>query len=366
MKSRLHALFTGLIVAGLATIATTAGPADAAPATRLTPPRGDPLRRPRRLLHGGSADPGHPGGQRLLPVGHQQLPVAGRPGARRTDLRRRQTAAAPRPRTMTTGRLPGVAPQFDALTPDTDLVSVSIGGNDFSVFGTLVGFCPTLRASDPTGAPCRDAMRADGRDRLLADVQQTSQRVETVVRRVHELAPHARRGRGRLTPTIAPRQGTCPDLLPLADGDYQYAQPGQQAAHAGAAARRGGDALVVRQPVPGQPGSRHLLRPAVDQRSVHRPDPGPELPPVRGGGGGGGPAGAGRAAATRPSGRHGGAPRPGQTPYGPPHVRPRTALRRRRAHPSSRRKLDEARAELVETLDGLTEVTGQRAGWCRP
>jgi len=123
---------------------------------------------------------------------------------------------------MTTSQLPGVGPQLDALSDDTDLVTVSIGGNDFSVFGTLVTYCPTLRASDPTGSPCRDAMRQDGHDVLLADLAQTSDRVQAVVRRVHQLAPHAR----VLVvgyPEIAPRHGTCPDLLPLADGDYRYA-----------------------------------------------------------------------------------------------------------------------------------------------
>jgi lysophospholipase L1-like esterase len=123
---------------------------------------------------------------------------------------------------MTTSQLPGVGPEFDALTPDTDLVTVSIGGNDFSVFGTLVGYCPTLRASDPTGAPCRDAMRADGEDRLFAELAETRVRVTTVVAQIRERAPEAT----ILVvgyPEIAPRVGTCPDLMPIADGDYRYA-----------------------------------------------------------------------------------------------------------------------------------------------
>lgn len=123
---------------------------------------------------------------------------------------------------MTTSQLSGVAPQFSSLSPDTDLVTIGIGGNDFSVFGTLVTYCPTLRSSDPTGAPCRDAMRQDGRDVLLDDLAQTSDRVEAVVRRARELAPHARVVVVGY-PEIAPRHGTCPDLLPLADGDYRYA-----------------------------------------------------------------------------------------------------------------------------------------------
>lgn len=129
---------------------------------------------------------------------------------------------------MFTSQLPGVPPQLDALTPDTDLVTVSIGGNDFGVFGTLVGFCTTLRATDPTGAPCRDAMRSDGQDRLLADVAMTQDRIVSVIKAIKERAPHAT----VLVvgyPEIAPRQGTCPTLLPLATGDYRYGnQVGQR------------------------------------------------------------------------------------------------------------------------------------------
>lgn len=123
---------------------------------------------------------------------------------------------------MTTSQLPGVPPQFDALTGSTDLVTIGIGGNDSSVFGTLVGFCPQLRASDPTGAPCRDYMRSGGEDKLFAALAHTSDNVEQVVAQVHEDAPNAR----VLVvgyPYIVPRQGTCPSRLPLADGDYHYA-----------------------------------------------------------------------------------------------------------------------------------------------
>ncbi|MCB0908973.1 MAG: SGNH/GDSL hydrolase family protein [Nocardioidaceae bacterium] len=114
-----------------------------------------------------------------------------------------------------------VAPQLDAVAADTDLVTVSIGGNDEAVFGTLVGYCPTLRPLDPTGAPCRAAMNAGGSDQLLDAIGRTQQRVGTVIDEIHARAPHAR----VLVvgyPQLVPRRGTCPDLLPLADGDYAY------------------------------------------------------------------------------------------------------------------------------------------------
>jgi lysophospholipase L1-like esterase len=124
---------------------------------------------------------------------------------------------------MFTSQLAGVAPQLDAVTADTDLVTVSIGGNDFGVFGTIVGYCPTLRDLDPTGAPCRTAMRSGGHgDRLFQAIAVTQERVTGVVEAVRARAPHAR----ILVvgyPEVAPRAGTCPDLLPLADGDVKYA-----------------------------------------------------------------------------------------------------------------------------------------------
>lgn len=118
-------------------------------------------------------------------------------------------------------QIPGTPPQLDAVTADTDLVTLSFGGNDSAVFGTLVGYCPRLTATDPTGAPCRDAMRADGQDRLLAAVAVTKERVHAVIDAVKQRAPQA-----RIIvvgyPQILPRQGTCTDLMPLASGDYRY------------------------------------------------------------------------------------------------------------------------------------------------
>ena len=115
-----------------------------------------------------------------------------------------------------------VAPQLDSITGDTDLVTLSVGGNDEAVFGTLVTFCPTLRPTHPTGDPCRKAMNATGSDRLLDAVDRTQAKLEAVLEEIRARAPHAR----ILVPgypQLAPKHGTCPALLPLADGDYSYA-----------------------------------------------------------------------------------------------------------------------------------------------
>lgn len=116
----------------------------------------------------------------------------------------------------------GVArPQFAALTRDTDLVTVGIGGNDFGVFGDIIDTCPRLRTRDPAGAPCKTHFTANGVDTLKARIAQTGQRVAAVVRGIRQRSPKA-------TilligyPKIAPERGTCPAILPFADGDYRY------------------------------------------------------------------------------------------------------------------------------------------------
>lgn len=118
-----------------------------------------------------------------------------------------------------------VAPQFDALTPETDLVTLGIGGNDFEVYGTMISVCPTLRDRAPRGAPCRDEMQADGKDALLSDIERTGRRVTEVVGQIRERSPQARIllvNYPRLTPPEGPSQRRC-DALPLARGDYEYA-----------------------------------------------------------------------------------------------------------------------------------------------
>lgn len=114
-----------------------------------------------------------------------------------------------------------VPPQFEALTPETDLVTIGIGGNDFEVFGTLITECPQLAPTAPRGAPCRDAMRGPRGDLLLGNLKQTQKRVVGVIEGVQELTPEAR----ILVigyPQITPRRGTCA-AMPIARGDYRYA-----------------------------------------------------------------------------------------------------------------------------------------------
>ncbi len=113
-------------------------------------------------------------------------------------------------------------PQLDALARDTDLVTLSIGGNDFGVFLRLVGGCVSLAAQDPDGSPCRDASR--GQADLLAETQAQIER--RLVRAIEEVRRRAPRAEVLVVgyPQLAPAEGSCPELLPLASGDVPFAR----------------------------------------------------------------------------------------------------------------------------------------------
>jgi lysophospholipase L1-like esterase len=129
-------------------------------------------------------------------------------GARSVDFERSQ--------------FPGVPPQLTAVKPGVDLVTVGIGGNDQHAFANLTRRCTALRAQDPNGSPCRTYMRSGGSDVLLTALAETRNRVTALVREIHQRAPRAM----ILVvgyPHIISATDTC-DELPLAHGDYAYAQ----------------------------------------------------------------------------------------------------------------------------------------------
>src|SRR4051794_2309958 len=110
-----------------------------------------------------------------------------------------------------------VPAQLRAITRDTDLVTIGIGGNDLNLFATLIGTCTRLRAQDPSGSPCTRSLQATGPDLDTATVT-IAQHVTDVLRAIQRKAPRAEVvlvGYLRLAPT----SGTCA-ALPLAVGDY--------------------------------------------------------------------------------------------------------------------------------------------------
>ena len=116
---------------------------------------------------------------------------------------------------------PGIRPQLDALSDGTDLVTISIGGNNEGVYLTWFQQCQALAVSDPQGSPCADANRTADGDALLDKVAPLEDAVTEVIEAVQDRAPRAR-VIVVTYPQPMPDRGTCPDLIPYAAGDYAY------------------------------------------------------------------------------------------------------------------------------------------------
>ncbi|WP_338702840.1 SGNH/GDSL hydrolase family protein [Streptomyces sp. Q6] len=155
-------------------------------------------------------------------------------GARTVDMTQ--------PQTVTGGVNP---PQLNAVTADTSVVTVQIGGNDIG-FGEIIGRCASVSASDPFGDPCHKLYTAGGTDQLAARVDATAAKVASVVRGIHRKAPHAR----ILVlgyPAILPDSGIgCFSTVPVAFGDVPYLRDTQKRLNAmiAAQARKGGARYV--------------------------------------------------------------------------------------------------------------------------
>ena len=152
-------------------------------------------------------------------VNYPALVAEAMPGTELTDVScsGAQTANVTAPQAGQGGGT--VPPQIDAVRRGTDLVTIGLGGNDENLFAGVLGRCTQLARTDPTGSPCREAF-AD-RD-LKAAFLRIHGNVAGVVRTVQKKAPDAR----VLVvgyPHIVPASGTC-DLLPLAQGDYAFAE----------------------------------------------------------------------------------------------------------------------------------------------
>ncbi|GAB2984727.1 SGNH/GDSL hydrolase family protein [Amycolatopsis acidiphila] len=108
-------------------------------------------------------------------------------------------------------------PQLDAVTPDTTLVTVGIGGNDLGFIG-LLQQCGT---QDPNAAPCRNRFTTGGRDRLAERIDATAPKIAEVLAAVHQKAPKAQ---VLLVgyPTVLPDGDGCWPFLPLVPADVAY------------------------------------------------------------------------------------------------------------------------------------------------
>jgi lysophospholipase L1-like esterase len=110
-------------------------------------------------------------------------------------------------------------PQFDSLSGDNQLVTVTIGGNDIG-FSSIAEDCVSII---PFGSPCKDQYTAGGQDEISRRIAETAPKVDAVLQGI----------RARTSPTtrilvvnysaIFPHSGSgCYPKMPVARGDVVW------------------------------------------------------------------------------------------------------------------------------------------------
>ena len=111
-----------------------------------------------------------------------------------------------------TGQYPGVAPQLDAVTADTQVVTMTIGGNDSGVFIDSIIRCGIAGASTlGTGSPCRDQYGSSFQDTITSTTYPSLVQVLKAVRAKAPRAEIAILG----YPSILPANGGCFAQMPV-------------------------------------------------------------------------------------------------------------------------------------------------------
>ena len=141
--------------------------------------------------------------------------IAGKTGAQLTDV----TCGAAETGDYFASQYPGVAPQLDALAKDTQLVTMTIGGNDSGVFINTIQACGIAGLSTlGQGSPCKDQYGSSFQDTIRTT---TYPALVNALRAVHAKAPRAKVGILGY-PWIMPATGGCYPVMPVAQGDVPY------------------------------------------------------------------------------------------------------------------------------------------------
>lgn len=118
-----------------------------------------------------------------------------------------------------TPQFPGVAPQLDALSTSTRLVTLTIGGNDNNVFINAVAACGAAGATTAgQGNPCE---RTYGNSFVNTINSSTYPNLLKALAAVRLKAPRARVAISGYLQILPPTQG-CYPVMPVAVGDVPY------------------------------------------------------------------------------------------------------------------------------------------------
>jgi lysophospholipase L1-like esterase len=141
--------------------------------------------------------------------------IAGATGAQLTDV----TCGAAETGDFFSAQYPGVAPQLDAVGEDTELVTMTIGGNDSGVFIDSIVRCGEAGLSTlGQGSPCKDRYGSSFEDTIRTS---TYPSLVNALRAVRAAAPEAEVAILGY-PWIMPASGGCFDKMPVAEGDVPY------------------------------------------------------------------------------------------------------------------------------------------------
>ncbi|MGP4048466.1 SGNH/GDSL hydrolase family protein [Streptomyces sp. 2A115] len=133
-------------------------------------------------------------------------------------------------------------PQVNALSADTRVVTLSIGGNDIG-FTSVLTDCVLVASSDPAGSPCKKKYTAGGSDQLSDRINTLSTRIGSVLSDIKRRSPQARVMVVGY-PSLMPDNAVGCKAVPIAAGDFGYLRDttkrlnsmlSQQATRAGAA-----------------------------------------------------------------------------------------------------------------------------------
>ena len=197
-------------LAACALVAAATGTASASPAALRYVAMGDSYSAASGVL---PVDPTAP--QCLRSTRNYPHVLAAATGAQLTDV----TCGAAETKDYASSQYPGTAPQLDALSRTTQLVTMTIGGNDSSVFIGTILQCGALGLSTlGQGSPCKDEYGSSFADTIRGT---TYPSLVKALRAVHGRAPKARVAILSY-PWIMPAKVGCFSKMPIATGDVPY------------------------------------------------------------------------------------------------------------------------------------------------
>jgi hypothetical protein len=109
-------------------------------------------------------------------------------------------------------------PQFDALSADTEIVSLQIGGNDIG-FSEILQNCAT---ANPFSRPCQNRYNSGGTDELAARIAATAPKVAAVIQGIHARAPQAEVLVVNYAAIVPDSGSGCWPQVPLSYSDVPY------------------------------------------------------------------------------------------------------------------------------------------------